>query len=91
MAKKLNPTGLDKQYHMRVTQSQLDNLFSINQYVGTASEFYRGYNLYTAEQLHKLQAGVITPYEFGSNISNWVQAYLTVAGATEPEKPEPEP
>lgn len=44
---------------------------------GTASEFWRDYDVYTAEQLLKLQAGAITTVEFGSNITNFVQVYMS--------------
>lgn len=76
-------------YKMRVTAEQKRALFSVSANFGTASEFWRDYDVYTAEQLIKLQAGELTAVEFGSNVANFVQVYLDSTTVADDEKPKP--
>lgn len=79
--------NMSELYKMRVTAEQKRKLFDAASIAaGTASEFWRDYDVYTAEQLVELQAGKITAAEFGSNIANFVTNYMS---ATLPEhKPD---
>lgn len=68
-------------YRMRVTAEQKRLLLGeespVANFAGTASDFWRDYDVYTAEQLALLQAAKITPAVFGSNIANFVHSYMS--------------
>lgn len=66
-------------FKMRVTAEQKRKLMDSTDVIGagTASDWWRAYTDYTAEQLMDMQAGKITPAEFGSNIAAFVQNYMS--------------
>ena len=73
-------------YRMRMTTAQLRALKTSTSGMGTV-DFWRDYDVYTAEQLEKLRAGGLTPAEFGSNIANYVEKYLTASLVDDATKP----
>jgi hypothetical protein len=66
-------------FKLRVTAEQKRSLHSATADMtsGSASHFWREYDVYSAEQLLKLQAGDITPDEFGGNIADFVQSFMS--------------
>ena len=81
--------NMSEVYKMRMTAEQKRKLFSATAAFGTASDFYRDYDVYTAEQLLKLQAGAITAEQFGSSIASFVQVYMDATTAADDDKPKP--
>lgn len=73
-------------YRMRMTAEQ-KRLISQASLAGTASEFWRDFDVYTAEQLLKLQAGELTPVEFGSNLTNFIQVFSATVEHPKDETP----
>lgn len=73
-------------YRMRMTTEQR-RLIDDASLAGTASDFWRNYDVFTAEQILKLQAGELTPAEFGSNVASYVEKYLTASLVDDATKP----
>lgn len=79
-------------YKMRMTAEQKASLFSASADIttnGTASEFWREYDVYTAEQLAKLKAGDITKSEFGELMADFVVEYMSMSATVEHPSDKP--
>ena len=71
-------THMTALYKMRVTpeQKQLLSLASASADYESMSDFWRNYNVYSAEMLLKLNSGEITAEEFGKRIADYLREHV---------------
>jgi len=85
MPKRKYDIDMDTVFRMRIKSADKLSLFSASADIAdNASDFWRDYSLFTAEQIERLKAGDITSDEFGELLAEYVDSLMTAAEQDEP-------